>query len=196
MKNISRYCGFLTVVLSWISLAALMAIQQPDWSEPISQFGFYHTTHWLFGVAVTMVAICWYVFSLQLNSYWRHTSNVTFAAGIAFIITGWVPYQPYVRDFIFDIHNLSLMVAVLLYVVPLWFIGYKKAHKQIAQVSRVLFFMTIGLVVCSLVARIIDVGIIYTQVLAVLPAHIWLIITNILLLQHHREIAAGYTGKL
>lgn len=108
----------------------------------------------------------------------------------------WVPYEPYARSFVFDIHNTAVALAAVFYSLPMLCIGYKKAHHRIARISQILFFVTVLLTTLSLVARLANVGIIQTQILAILPVHVWLILTNVLLLHHRKEITAGYSGKL
>lgn len=195
MLRTSRYFGFVTLILCWISLATVAAIHSPNWSEPISQFGYYPQTRYVFALTITLAAITWYLFSLHLNPYWQHTSLITLLAGVCFIIIGWVPYEPYVRGFIFDLHNAAVLLAAVLYALPLLFIAYAKKHEEIAQVSRVLFFAIILFAGWSIIARVYDLGIIYAQFLTLLPMQIWLIMTNKLLLQR-KEIASGHTGKL
>lgn len=196
MKNITGYFGFATVGLSIGTLLIAGTIQAPDWSEPLSQFGVYDTTQVLFRCMAVVVALTWYLFAKHLNVYWKYTSRTTLLAGIFFILIGWTPYQPYTRNFVFDAHNAAVILAAVFYMLPLWFIGYKKAHQKIAQISHTLFFITLGLIVLSLFARLFDVGIIYAQIFALLPAQIWLVITNTLLLQERREITVDHRAKL
>lgn len=187
MNTITRSFGFITVAISWLCLVVLSILHSPDWSEPISQFGAYPNTMWLFGIGITLSAITWYLYSRHLNTYWRHTSVVTFFAGCCFIMVGWVSYKPHVNDFIFDIHNIAVVLAMVLYSLPLLFISYTKKHQEIARVSRILFFVTLFFALWSIIARIYDIGIIYAQLVALLPAQIWLIMTNVLLLQHSKQ---------
>lgn len=196
MKNITKYFGFVTVGIEWLGFLLCMIIGPIDWSEPGSQFGYYSETRLIFGVILTAAATACYLFGRWLDAYWRHTSLILLLAGICFAIVGWIPYEPYARNLVFDVHNAAVVLAIILYALPMLFIGYKKAHQPIARISYVLFFVTTGLAGLSILARVTDTGIIYAQILVLVPAQIWLVITNLLLLQHHKEIARGHIGKL
>lgn len=196
MKGVTRYFGFVAVAIEWLGFLLCMFMHSPDWSEPASQFGYYSSTRIVFGLTFTLAAIACYLFARHLDRYWKPTSLIMLLAGISLAVTGWIPYEPYVRTFVFDTHNVAVVLAVLLYSLPMLFIGYTKAHAQIARVSYILFFTTALLVGWSIVARVTDIGIIYAQIAALLPAQAWLIIVNILLLQHHQELAAAHSTKL
>lgn len=196
MRAMTRYFGFVTVIICWVGLVILACIQEPNWSEPISQFGFYPATTGAFGIAVTLAATCWYLFSRHLDIYWRGTSLVTLLASGCFILVGWVPYEPYTREFVFDLHNVAVVLAMLLYSLPLLFISYTKKHEKVAHVSRILFFVITFLAGWSIVARVYDIGIIYAQLVSLLPPQIWLTTTNILLLKHtEKTVPNQYTEE-
>lgn len=193
---ITKYFGFTTVVIEWLGFLICASLYTPDWSEPVSQFGYYEATRVAFGVTFTLAAISYYLFSLHLNAYWKYTSRFAAISGACFIVVGWIPYEPYAQSFIFDTHNIMIVIAVLLYALPILFIGYKKAHHLVSRISRILFYALFVLVAWSLIARMLNIGIIYAQLLSILPFHAWIIIVNKLLLDHHKEVAPGYTGKL
>lgn len=194
--NITKYFGFLVAAITWFAVFALNAVHPINWNEPLSQFGYYDTTRVLFGTLLTIAAIVWYLFSLHLNVYWRYSSFVTLLAGICYTIVGWVPYQPYAKTYVLDVHNIMTMMAALLYSLPMVFIAYSKVHERVARVSFVLFNITAALILVSFIVRITGHNVLFSQILILIPATIWLIVTNILLLQHHKELAEGYTGKL
>ena len=181
--SITRYFGFVTVAVSWVSLITAAMTQSPNWSEPISQFGTYDATKVLFGSTITLTALTWYLFSRHLNAYWKYTSRFTLFASIAFTTVGWVPYQPYAKTFILDAHNIAVITAAFCYALPLWFIGYTKAHAKIAQIAHLLCVAILVLIAVSFISRLTNTGVIYTQTLVLVPAQIWLIIANTLLLQ-------------
>ncbi len=196
IKDVTKYFGFGVVLVEWLGLIVCVLITAPNWSEPASQFGYYTSTRIIFGATFTSGAILYYLFSRHLNAYWRHSSLFALLAGLGIVITAWVPYKPYVNDFIIDVHNLALVLAILLYATPLLFISYKKVHKEIARASHVAAYTMFTAVMCSLVARSLDFGVIISQLLSILPFHAWLITVNILLLRHHKEISKGHVGKL
>lgn len=192
--NATKYFGYLTVIVEWLGALLLITIKHPNLSEPFSQYGFYSATKLLFGTVFTLAAIIYYLFSRHLNRYWEHTSLISFIAGVFFAITGWIPYSPAVHSFIFDIHNAAIVTAVILYSTPMIFIGYKKKHERIARTSRVLYIFMLVMVGWSVVARLIDSGVIYAQLASIIPFHIWLVMTNKLLLEDLTQTPA--TTKL
>lgn len=187
IQKITRYFGFLTVLIEYLGVLLLVIIKRPDLTEPFSQYGYYSSTMLLFGVLFTAAALIYYLFSLNLNAYWKYTSKITLLAGLFFIITGWTPYTPQAGAYVLDLHNIAVMIAITLYSTPMLFIGYKTVHKNIARSSKALFYVTFVLVMLSLVSRILDIGVIHAQLASIIPFHIWLVTTNILLLQHHKQ---------
>lgn len=196
MKDVTRYFGFAVVALEWFIFLACLALAAPDWGEPISQFGYYQLTRLIFGFGSTLAVIMLYLFARHLDAYWQPTSRFMLLAGVCLTVTVWIPYEPYVRTFILDTHNVAIMLAVIFYSLPMLFIGYKKVHVKISQISRALFFITSTLVGLSIIARVTDTGIIYAQLAAILTIHIWLVMTNLLLLQHHTEAGKELPRKL
>lgn len=183
MRNITKYFGFLVPIIEWSGFFLCIYIHPINWNEPVSQFGYYQSTRLVFGVGFTLAAILCYLYARNLDAYWQSTSKFTLLAGIFITIVSWVPYRPNTQSFVFDVHNTALVISIALYSLPMLFIGYKKTHARIAQVSRVLFFVTTGLMGLAIVARISNAGIIYIQLIAIAPVHIWLIMTNWLLLE-------------
>jgi hypothetical protein len=187
--NITKYFGFIMPVIAWGTILIVCIIHPLDTSEPLSQFGYYSSTRFFFGVSLTVGAITWYLFSRHLDQYWKHTSLSTLLAGFCYIILAWTPYQPYVREFLFDTHNVTTILAATLYSLPMIFIAYSKKHESMARISGYLFVTTALFVLISIVARVLGYGVLYPQLLTLLPTTIWLIITNSLLLEHHKELA-------
>ncbi len=186
LYNVTKYFGFLAVLSSWSCLIGLSLIHHTNWSEPISQFGYYADTKRFFAGALIFAAIVWYLFSLHLNIYWRWSSLCTFFAGIFFIIVGLIPYQPGEQTFIIDGHNIAILCSAVLYIMPMAFIGYKKSHQNVARLSKILFYITLCLLILSVSARAFNTAIIYAQTLALLPVQIWLIAINLLILEQHK----------
>lgn len=191
MKGISRYLGFSIITLMWVAFAVCLTMHSADLSEPISQYGYYKDTRLIFAVTCLAFGILYYIFSRRLDNYWKYTSRLSLVGSFFFALTGFIPYQPYARQFIFDAHNLSVTLAALCYSLPMLYISYSKTHKKIAQVSRYLFLILFVLIITSFIARIYDLGIFYFQLLAILPFHIWIISTNTLLLEHQKEAMDG-----
>lgn len=194
-SGITKYFGFLYIGLTWSTFLLCMAIHPINTAEPGSQYGYYESTRLIFGVGASLVAIIYYLFCKNLDSYWGRSSLFALLGGIPFALTGWVPYQPYARDFILDFHNLCVVLSVILYAVPIYFIGYKKVHRQIAKVSRVLFYTIVVIAIFSLLARYYDLWILYVQVLTFTVFHVWIFMVSLLLIQH-KPVADGHTGKL
>lgn len=194
LNNLTKYSGFIVPIIALSSLIIVILIHPIDLTEPLSQFGYYESTRVIFGIALTLGSVAWYLFARHLDRYWQYTSVVTLLAGICYTIVGWTPYQPYAHAYIPDTHNLMVLFAALLYSLPMVLIGYRKKHEKIARISLVLFFTTIALVITCLIARLIGYGVLYIQVLVLLPSSIWLVMTNKLLLEDLRLDAS--TKKL
>jgi len=189
LYNVTKYFGFLTVFISWTCMITITIVHSPNWHEPISQYGYYQDTYRYFAISLIFAAITWYLFSIHLNTYWRYSSLVTLFAGVLFIVIGLVPYRPGVKTFIIDTHNVAVLFAAILYMLPIAFIGYTKRHQNIAKLSKALFYTTILLLSLSVTSRIFDKGVIYAQGLALLPVNIWLITVNVLVLKHRKEVS-------
>lgn len=185
-NHITRYFGFVTVVGEWFGFILMMVIRHPNLSEPASQYGYYQSTHYLFAAVFTAFALTYYLFSRHLNVYWRYTSWLSFLAGICFTITGWIPYQPFARSFMLDLHNIAISFAIILYAFPMLFISYSKKHENISLWSARLFWLVFVSALGSLLARFFDIGVIYWQLSTVVLFQVWIVIVNILLIKHHR----------
>lgn len=196
LNYITKYFGFLVPVIGWGSIGLMMALQPIDLSEPVSQFGYYESTRVIFGLTLTAGALLWYLFSRHLDRYWEKTSLVTLIASFFYTVVAWVPYEPYVREFIFDVHNVTIVLAATLYSMPMVFIAYKKKHEKISRISAILFIATFVLITISLFARFLGYGILYAQLAALLPTTIWLVMVNTLVLEDEDEANSRLTSEL
>lgn len=186
LLNYTRYFGFITVAIEWLMVVFCLLLVAPNLAEPFSQYGTYSQTKYLFAGAFTLASVVYYLFSRNLDPFWKHTSTLAIVAGVAFSVTGWVPYQPNAGKFILDLHNVALVVAILCFTLPMLFIGFSKKHRTIAEISKLSFLWIFITTIISFIARTTDIGVIYTQLITLLLFHMWLITINILLLQHHR----------
>lgn len=186
--GITNYFGYATIAVEWIGAITSLLLHPVDISEPYSQYGYYGDTRLLFGLFFTTAAILYYLFSRNLNQYWKHMSKVTLAGGVAFVITGWHTYTPYAQTYIFDLHNIAITLAIACYSFPMLFISYSSSHEGIAKASRLLFITIFAITVWSFVARVYDVDFIFTQLAILLTSHTWIAIVNYLHLQHHRRV--------
>lgn len=184
--GITSYFGFVMPAIAWASIIVMTLIHPIDLNEPLSQYGYYESTHLLFGISLSLGALVWYLFSRHLDQYWRYTSLCTLLASACYAVVAWVPYKPYVHTFIFDIHNVMIVLAATLYALPMICIAYSKKHTTIAKLSGYLFVVAIVLVIASLIARFAGRGILYAQLLTLLPTTAWLVAVNYLHLQHSR----------
>ena len=186
LSNYTRYFGFITVMIEWLMVILCLVLVTPNLAEPFSQYGTYPQTKYVFAGAFTLASIVYYFFSRHLDPFWKHTSHLAIIAGLAFTITGWVPYQPYAGKFILDVHNVALVVAILCFTLPMLFIGFSRKHHLIAQISKFSFLWIFITTIISFIARTTDVGVIYSQIVTLVIFHVWLVVINILLLKHHR----------
>lgn len=186
MKNASRYFGLAAIVVVLLQFVLLFFIHSPNLTEPLSQYGYYQDTQLIFGLGLTIAALLIYLFSRNLDVYWSQTSRVNLIAGVFASITGWATYEPYVKTFVFDVHNIAVILSVMFYALPMIMISYNRVHGNIAKASRYLFFVTTILVAVSFVARATNTAIIYAQVLAIIPTQIWLFICSMVVLRHQR----------
>lgn len=129
--------GYFMVAAIWSCFMATMLIHRPDLSEPISQYGYYHDTRWLFALSFIGFGVLYYLFSRQLDKYWRYTSTCSLLGSMFFALAGTVPYQPYAHRFLFDLHNMSVTLAAIFYILPMLFISYSSAHQKIAVIRTI-----------------------------------------------------------
>lgn len=191
----TKYFGFVGVGFEWLAFLSLLLIQRPDLQEPFSQYGIGETRVW-FGISLTIASALIYLFMRHLDKYWSHSSFFGLLAGLLLTATGWVPYEPNLHQFVFDIHNLCVLLGLILYLVPVFFIAYSKKHRQIALCSRIIFYALAGFSALSIYMRINGGNVFFLQLISLILLQIWAVITNILLLQHHEQIANGHPKKL
>lgn len=84
-------------------------------------------------------------------------------------------------------HNTVITLATVFFSLPMLFISFQKKHSDIALASRILFSTTVFLAALGVFARTSDNGIIYAQFFTLLASHIWVVITNALLLSHYKQ---------
>lgn len=186
LRPITRYFGFAVIGIEWLLLLSCIVLIMPNFNEPFSQYGTYPETKLVFGSFFTLASVLYYLFARNLDPYWSYTSKLAIIAGIAFVVTGWAPYQPYANKFVLDVHNVALVIAILGFTMPMLFIGFTRKHERIAKASKIGFISSFLITILSLVARVIDTGVIYSQMATLLIFHAWLATVNILLLQHHK----------
>lgn len=184
--GITNYFGYATVAIEWLAAITVLLIHPLNLQEPFSQYGYYADTKLLFGAFFTLAAVVYYLFSRNLDRYWRHTSKITLVGGIAFTITGWYTYTPYTQTYVLDLHNIAIATAILCYALPMLFISYSDAHRGIAAISRWMFTIVALLTAWSFVARLYDIAFIYTQLATLVTVHIWILMVSRLHLRHHR----------
>lgn len=187
MKSATKYFGFLAVSIEVVGFLLCFFAHHINWSEPISQFGYYPETRFIFGFTLTAASVCIYLFARHLDAYWRHTSILMLLAGIFLSVTGWMPYQPYAKTIIFDLHNAAITLAIVLFSLPMLFMSFKKRHSDIARASQILFFITTVSAIWSVFARLENNGIVYAQIFTILAGQAWTLLTNILLLSHYNQ---------
>lgn len=187
MQRYTKYLGFTAVGIEWVAFMLCLHLHSTNWSEPLSQFGYYHETRLIFGATLTAASLCIYFFARHLDRYWPRTSIMMLLAGICLSLTGWIPYEPYAKALIFDLHNAAITLATVFFSLPMLFISFQKNHSDIALASRIIFFVTALSAIWSVFARTSDNGIIYVQFFTLLTAQIWVVITNALLLSHYKQ---------
>jgi hypothetical protein len=183
MKSLTKYFGFLVPVASWGTLAVLVLTHGIDRSEPLSQFGYYPSTKLLWGISLTIGAILWYFFAKHLDTFWKYSSLCTLIAGLCYIVVGWVPYEPYVKTYLFDAHNIMITIASIFYSLPMAFIAFKKKHEKISRISQVIFFSVSFLVIGSIILRVMGFSILIVQLLVLVATSVWMILINKLILE-------------
>lgn len=185
MEQIAKYFGFGVFVVQWATFGICSLLYPLNWSEPLSQFGYYSESKLVFGLGMTIGSIICFLFAKHLDTYWKHTSTSFALAGLCLGIVGWVPYEPYVTNFLFDTHNIAITLAIMFYSLPMLFISFKKSHPVAARASQVLFFAASVCATASVVARSSGQNVLYLQILTILVIQAWLIASNYLLLQHY-----------
>lgn len=192
--TLTSYFGYTTVILEWIAASVLIFARPLDTAEPFSQYGYYPETHVMFGVFFTVASVVYYLFSRHLDRYWQYTSLCSLIAGVAFVITGWATYTPLASTFVVDVHNLSLVVSIFFFTLPMLCIAYAKKHDLVARLSRVSYLLVTLVVFASLIARTKNQGVIAAQLATVVVFHAWVVVMNYLLLQH--ETAHDHSIKI
>jgi|GEM_PF-6285382 len=186
-RFVTQYGGFLTIGIEWFGFFLCIYIHPLDWNEPCSQYGYYVDTRILFGIGLTIASLVYYIYSRTLDRYWKYTSLLSLMAGICLSIMGWIPYQPYVQTFVFDVHNLCITFAMILYSLPMIFIGFKKRHHMIGKLSRIFFVLIVISGLSSIIARAAGARIIPLQLFSVSVFHVWIICINIITMRQAQK---------
>ena len=134
MKSL-RLFGIITVAIEWIGIVLGAYYTQnfnPD--IPISVA----TTSarplpLIFGVVLSCVGITYFVFSLSLKNSNRAIPYIAAIAGLAFMLTGWIPYTG-LGGHLDTLHNTAVDVAILGYA-GMVLLMTKHPHKRIKQSS-------------------------------------------------------------
>lgn len=150
-KHHLLYFGPLTVLIEWVALIlGLLYLHHFDLNNAISSVT---TASWplplLFGGTLTIVAVTYSLFAVSLRSYSRHIPVVAIIAGIAFIITGWVPYTG--TDGVNNIvHNTASFVAVVGYIAIIWLLR-DHPKKRVSQTTRLTYkLLLVGICAASI----------------------------------------------
>lgn len=187
MQLFNRYGGFIAVAIEWVGFVLCLILHPINFSEPASQYGYYSDTRLVFAATLTLVSLSYYLFSRQLDRYWQWTSLCSLIAGICLTITAWVPYQPYASAYALDAHNLSVTGALILYALPMFYIGYKKVHITIARLSHIGFIAVTIMGIAAVIARTQGKRVFLLQLASAVCLHFWILAINYLTLQHHRK---------
>lgn len=196
MKRATRYFGYLLLAIQWVGFGLCCLLHPINLSEPFSQFGYYPETKLVFGLTMTLASVVYYFFARELDRYWRYTSTLIGLGGVCICIVGWVPYEPYIQGYVFDLHNAAITLTIALGSLPMLFMGFTKKHARIARISQIAFFAALLFSVGSIVGRAAGLNVLYLQVLTLLVAQAWVGLCNHLVLQHYSSRAQNSTGKL
>jgi len=141
-ENQLMYFGVVTVFIEWVgSVLLLIKSGGLDLNKPISVVTVAkQPLPLIFGLTLSLAGLTYFLFTLSLRSISESIPKVGLISGIAFALTGWVPYRGdgQVADII---HNLAVYVAVAGYGYIVW--SMRKHHIGLIQhastVAGVLF---------------------------------------------------------
>lgn len=149
------YFGIATVVVEWIGLVLGFLIEpfNPNMAISTASVGI-QPLPIVFGVTLSIAGLTYYLFSLALRPYSRWIHYYAMVAGIAFALTGWLPYTG--TSGLADVpHQLCSYVALVGYIAVIWALRqHPKSH--IAVTSRAIAWLIIGMIIMSVLSDYFD----------------------------------------
>jgi len=148
-KHHLLYFGPVAVLIEWIGLGVMWRYY-PNFNPnnaistitmapaPWPQF---------FGVTLTLVGITYGLFTLPLRAYSPYVPLIGLIAGIAFVLTGWIPFSG--NGGVVDVvHNISSLVAVVSYTAIIALMQ-KHPKQRISHASKTIYYLLLFGVVLS-----------------------------------------------
>lgn len=133
-----RFFGVITVAIEWIGII-LGALYTKNFNPniPISVASTSaQPLPLIFGVVLSCVGITYFMFSLSLKESNRALPYFAAVAGLAFVLTGWIPYTG-LGGRLDTFHNTAVDIAILGYA-GMVFLMTKHPHNRIKRSSVVI----------------------------------------------------------
>lgn len=130
-----RFFGIITVTIEWVGII-LGAYYTKNFNPniPISVASTSaQPLPLIFGLVLSFVGITYFIFSLSLKDINRAIPFIAGIAGLAFILTGWIPYTG-LGGRLDTFHNTAVDIAILGYA-GMVFLMTKHPHRRIKQSS-------------------------------------------------------------
>lgn len=129
----------------------------------------------VFGLTLTTVGVTYFLFGLSLKRVSNKVPIAAFIAGVAFTLTGWIPYSGHGGTS--DIaHNAFNYIAIGGYISMIWLL---RDHplRPISKASRFFFFMLVGISLTAFISLfVLHRFIAYVQLTLLVAIQIWTLI--------------------
>jgi hypothetical protein len=171
------YFGPITLVIEWCGiLLGIHYLASYNTNKAISTVSTAQSPlPLIFGLTLTTVGITYFLFGLSLKHISRRIPYTAFIAGIAFTLTGWIPYTG--NGGTGDLaHNLFNCIAVAGYIAMIWFLR-EHPLEPISKASQYFFYMLVVTSFTALISLyILHRFVTYAQLTLLVLIQIWTLV--------------------
>lgn len=165
-----RHSALIAIISSWLGGAWLLIRQSPDIHDAISQYSLYGRTWMIFGLVLSIVAVCLMFFGGYLKKYWEFAPKLMLFAGTFYLITAWTPYgQSSLPNWA---HNISFYLGTFCLTMTLWQCTAKLNHR----LSRALLLTTIAASASAGIAVLAKQWSFHIELGLMIVAQVWILL--------------------
>lgn len=178
------YFGPLTIAIEWTGIILLSKINGFNLNEALSTVTTApRPSPLIFGVTLTLASITYFIFSLSLKTVSSRVPHIALLSGIAFTLTGWIPYRG--DGGTLDVlHSLCSYIAVVGYMYMIWTVRNHPV-KPISKASMGIIWLLLLVILISFYSLFIAhryIALIELLILFIIQA--W----TIIVVWHSREL--------
>lgn len=167
----------LAVLIEWTTFVWVVARYPMNFDLPLSSIPYFYPDFYpIFGVAITAVAVCIWLFSPLLQPFWEHAIVMTTVCGIAMIIGAWALYNPN-GGFWHAVHANAISLAVIGYSFIILQVSHNAAGAYRLACRIFSAIAILGLVMVVLSIYVFQSYVAWFQLFLMLTVQAWLLYT-------------------